>query len=272
MLDEAFSYLGLGTNEARAYLALLRSGGSSAGTLAKRAGLTRSSLYGFLQNLEAKGLVKQSQRRSLKLWYAEPPENIFKNLQEKTQGLQNAVDTFSALLPKLVAETRADFIKPRYQYFEGINGVTNILRDMLVYRDIVTIALWPVREMLDLLGEQFFEQLNRERIRQNIYTRAIWPNKRLLDIKKHPYFGVGKEFKREIRVGPSGMDCTMGYWAYQNRVAFVSSRKECFGFIVESAELVQMLAAQFEMLWTLSTPISVEKKHLTKFLKTVKQK
>jgi hypothetical protein len=46
----------------------------------------------------------------------------------------------------------------------------------------------------------------------------------------------------------------MGYWVYQNKAAFISSRAEGFGFIIESRELVAMLLTQFELLWSLSTP------------------
>ena len=82
---------------------------------------------------------------------------------------------------------------------------------MLLYRDLETQAFWPISEMVEVLGKDFFIFLNQSRIRQNLYTKAIWPSGRMLDIKNNSFLGVGKEFKREIRIAPPSVECTMGY-------------------------------------------------------------
>ena len=104
----------------------------------------------------------------------------------------------------------------------------------------------------------------------NLYTRAIWPINQKIDIKKHPYLGVGEDFKREIRIAPKGVDFSMGYWIYKNKVAFISSRKESFGFIIESKELVDMLLSQFEIIWKMSKKIEVDPKNTKVFLDEMK--
>ena len=89
----------------------------------------------------------------------------------------------------------------------------------------------------------------------------------MADIKKHPYLGVGEEFKREIRVAPREVSFSMGYWMYGNKAAFISSRKESWGFIIESAEFTEMLRTQFEVLWKLSKPIQADKRDAEIFLR-----
>ena len=123
--------------------------------------------------------------------------------------------------------------------------------------------------MIEVIGEDTFRYLNKERIKRNIYTQAIWPNTQLVDIKKHPYLGVGEEFLREIRIAPEGIDFSMGYWIFENKVSFVSSAKEAFGFIVESKELVEMLSSQFDLIWKQSKTITVPKKYTEGFLKEI---
>lgn len=68
-----------------------------------------------------------------------------------------------------------------------------------------------------------------------------------MPIKTHPYLGVGEKFKREIRTAPPEVNLTMRYWIYGNKIAFLSSRKESFGYIIDSSELAEMLLSQFEM-------------------------
>ena len=269
MIETIFEKLGLTSQEPKLYLALLESGPTSAGLLAKKSGTRRSTLYGLLENLQGRGLVSQTEKNGVKIWRAEPPETISNSLRRKSEEWKKTNEDFNILLPELLKKQRQDTLAPRFKYFHGIDGVKHIMNDMLLYSDMITQSFWPASEMLDLLGEDFFDTLNRARIRQRLYTQALWPPSKAVNISKHPSFGVGKEFFREIRLTPKGVDCTMGYWAYHTKVAFVSSRKECFGFIVESNELRQMLKTQFDVLWEISEPIKVPKKALRKFLSTI---
>ncbi len=146
--------------------------------------------------------------------------------------------------------------RPRFQLFEGVEGVQHVLKDMLNFRECTTYALWPIKSMMEILSEDFFRYHNKERIRRKLYTRAIWPQKEAV-VEKNPFLGVGEEFYREIRIAPEPLNFTMGYWMYQNRIAFLSSRAESFGFIIESQEMAEMLRAQHDFLWESSAPLKV---------------
>lgn len=269
MLDRILSRFNLGPAETAVYLALLESGAITAGSLAKRVDIPRSSLYGLLDNLTATGLVLQSEREGTKLWRIESPERISELIDSRINNWEHAKTQFESLLPHLLAKQPGDLVTPHFSYFEGNDGVKHILRDMLCYRNLVTQAFWPISDMIEMLGEDFFNELNVQRIRQNLYTQAIWPENKLVDIKKNIFLGVGDEFLREIRRAPKGIDCSMGYWAYQNKVAFVSSRKESFGFIIESVEFRQLLKTQFDVLWQMSTPLQVALEHTKVFLERI---
>lgn len=49
----------------------------------------------------------------------------------------------------------------------------------------------------------------------------------------------------------------MGYWIYGDKVVCISSRKESFGFIIESREFAELLCAQFEVLWKQAKPLPI---------------
>ncbi len=269
MLDQLFQKLDLGERERAVYLALLESGPTSAGHLAKMVGVPRSSLYGFLSNLLEKGLVLQSEKAHVKFWQAQSPDELLTILDGKINELETTKANLEGLVGELKKRQSTDFTLPRFTYFEGADGVRQILKDMLLYRDITTQAFWPINDMIFTLGQDFFEHLNIRRIKQNLYTQAIWPADKAVDIKQYPFLGVGEKFKREIRVAPKGVESSMGYWAYKNKVAFVSSRKESFGFIVESMELRQMMQTQFDVIWGMSKPVTIESKYTEKFLEKI---
>lgn len=265
-ISALLSSLGLDQDDSKTYILLLETGPIAAGKLAKKLGVARSSLYGFLKRLVEKGLVVESQRGGIKQFAAEHPDKIDKLFNERVEQLQKDQQTYQSMLPELRSQRAQKLLNPRLQLFEGADGLKHVLKDMLLYSNLETQAFWPIQKMIDILGTDFFRYLNKVRIKSNLYTRTIWPSDQIIDIKKHPYMGAGPDFKREIRIAPKDMHFTMGYWIYGSKVVFVSSRKESFGFIIESAELTDMLKAQFELLWAASSPLSVDPQDAQPFI------
>lgn len=271
-LNDILIALGFSAEEIRVYSALLEHGPTAVGALSKKLGVVRSSLYGILKRLQDGGLIAQSQRAGVKLFSAQEPEKISLLFEQRIEDLRRKQEVYNAILPTLRAKRSSSLLKPTFQLFEGEEGMRNILKDMLLYHDLETQAFWPIKQMIDVLSPDFFRYLNKIRIESNLYTRAIWPQKQTVDVAEHPYLGVGKSFQREIRIAPPEIDCSMGYWIYGNKVAFISSRREAFGFIIESAELVELLLTQFEMIWKVSKPLEVNAEATEAFLKGVRTK
>ncbi len=270
MLDNIFNQLNLKKEHTLVYSTLLESGPLPAGKLAKRLNMPRSSLYGFLQDLAQKGLVLQSEKQAVKIWQASPPEKVQEVLNDQINQIEKAKSSFANLLPDLQAKQKTDFITPKFTYFEGQEGLRQIIKDVLLYRDIETDCIWPIKDMVDVIGKDFLEQYGtKERIRRNIKTYVLVPQNKMIDIKTNPFFGSQEELKREVRIAPKDIEYSMGYWAYGNKVAFISSKKESFGFIVESKELRQLLKTQFDLIWQISQPVKIDKKYTEKFIQEI---
>lgn len=271
MLENIFNSLGLEPEESKIYAFLLETGPITAGALAKKIGTPRSSLYGFLKRLQEHNLVVESQKGGVKTFSAEAPEKIGLLFRQRQEALTKSQEDLKELLPRLTKKNSTHLITPKMQMFEGAHGLQAALKDMLLYYDMETLALWPIQSMLDILSPDFFRYLNKERIKNNLYTRAIWPEAKSVNIASYPYLGVGEKFKREIRTAPKEVDFSMGYWIYGNKVVFISSRKESFGFIIESAELVEMLKSQFEIIWKISKTLKVNPADTSAFLKELER-
>lgn len=270
MLEEILEKMGLDPDLAKTFIALSGLGLLSAGDLAKNMGIPRASLYGYLRRLHEKGFVKQTVSTSgVKFFAVEPPEKIDALLRQKVESLEKIRDQFGDIARTLQMKRIPALSRPKFEFFEGEEGVRHVLKDMLLYRDLSTSAFWPIKTMLDVLSPDFFRYMNKERIRRRLFTRALWPEKEIVDIAKHPYLGVGDAFLREIRVAPRDIDCSMGYWIYGDKVAFVSSQKERFAFLIESAELVKLLLTQFEVIWGMSKPLEVDSRITADFLREI---
>lgn len=257
MLDTILSGLGLTPPETRLYVEMLETGPMTAGELAKKLGLTRPTLYGTLQRLTDKGVIQRSLRQGVRRFVAAAPEKLGQLFTQQIEALQAQQSAYESLLPMLKAKGGMSALSPRFQLYEGVEGVQHVLNDMLLYSDCETLAMWPIKSMMEILSPEFFRYHNKERIRRNLYTRAIWPQAEAVDVAQHTFLGVGEAFRREIRIAPADMQFSMGYWMYGNKLAYLSSKAECFGFIIESREMVEMNKAQFEVIWGMSKTLTV---------------
>lgn len=269
MIDKELAKIGLKTEETKAFIFLLENPGQSVGVIAKKTGISRPSLYGFLKKLQEKGLVTQSLKDGVKVFNPAPAEKIELMLDQRIREIESTKSVLKQTLLDL-QKGKKPAASPRLQFFEGAKEVQMAPRDILLYRNIKVKSYWPIKLMLDVLGEDFFSDFNRERIKRDIYIEAIWPEQHVVDIKMHPYLGVGEKFKREIRVAPEGIDFSMGYWIYEDKVLFVSSKGENFAFILECREFAEMLASQFNVVWKISKTISVSTEETKKFIEGIK--
>ena len=268
MIDTTLEKLGLRDEEIKTFIYLLENGEQTVGNLAKKTGLSRPSLYGFLKKLQTRGLVIESQKNSVKTFSASRQDKVKALLEERIRELEKGKNEIEKVFSEM--QKGGISINPKFQLFEGKEGLRNILRDVLLYRDIQTMSYWPIKSIIETVSAEFFKKLNVERIKQRIYVRAIWPQNQMIDIKKQTFMGGGTKFYRETRIAPPQIAFSMGYWIYGNKVAFLSSKKEAFGFIVESKEFVEMLTSQFELVWNNSTYLVGQEKDGEEFIKEMK--
>jgi HTH-type transcriptional regulator, sugar sensing transcriptional regulator len=57
---------------------------------------------------------------------------------------------------------------------------------------------------------------------------------------------------------PSGALFTMTTWTYDDKVSFISSRRENFGVIIQSEEFSDLMTTLFAVLWEVSRPSEAE--------------
>ncbi len=268
MIDELFSALGFKGEEVKTYLALLDHGARAAGDLAKVLGVPRPTLYGHLEKLISGGLVTQSMKRGVKIFVPEPAEKLRFLYRRKIEELRGKEKNLDAIIPELEKRSGTHLLRPRMNFFEGREGMESAMEDILMApAGTMTYTFWPIRATMDALTADFFRYHNLERIKRDVHIQGIWPRTGGINIERHPYLGWGPEFKRELRYAPGGIDFVMGYWVYGPKVMFLSSRAESYGFIMESAELAQMMTTQHQIVWNMSEPIPFDEKYVQGFLR-----
>ncbi len=271
MLDPLFAEFGLAAQDTKLYLCLLENGAKTASALAQQVAVPRATLYGHLDRLKKAGFVTEFSRGSVKEFSAEPPDKLNLLYKQKIDRMREAQKQFETAMPELQALSGTKNLRPRLQYFEGLHGLQHMMSDILLHRDVMVYSFWPAQSMVDLMTTDYLTYFNIERIKRNISLRAIWPPARNIDIKRYPFMGSGKEFLREARLAPTAIDSRLSYMIYEDKVMFTSSRRESFGFILQSKDMADMLIDQFMMIWSLSTPVTHSAKDGKRFRDELKQ-
>ncbi|MFA6227468.1 MAG: helix-turn-helix domain-containing protein [Candidatus Paceibacterota bacterium] len=252
MFTKVFQELGLSEITQKVFNDLVANGATPASKLADRVGIPRPSVYDHLKILIKHGLVTERKEEYKKVFQIDNVRNIQEMLADKIKSLENEKKQFELSLPSLLQKVA--FVEPQIKFYSGKEGMRQVLNTIMLNRDIETVLFWPMSEMMKVLGPEYLRDLNEKRVKRNIFLRAIWPSDKVLDTEQYPYLKSGEDTLRDLRFAPVGMTWNMGYWLYEDKVAFLSSEKEGFGFVVHSKDFSDLMKLQFENIWKISTP------------------
>lgn len=265
MIEKTLKELGFAENTIKVYARLLELGSASPRQLAENIGMPRPSVYDHLNMLMEQGLIVEKEENGKKLFKISDINNLKQLIKDKIESLKAE----SQGIEKYVPVDKKESVEPQIRHFRGAEQVAKILNDLYWYENTEILAIWPMEEILAIFGSEYLDRFNRKRIKNNNHLRIVWPNDKVVDIKEFPFLGVGKEHMRNLRIAPINMTWNMGHLIYGDKVAFVSSRQERFGFIVQSRDFADLMKAQFEVVWNISKKFDYTTPKEDRFLKSL---
>ncbi|XLQ20592.1 MAG: TrmB family transcriptional regulator [Candidatus Moraniibacteriota bacterium] len=240
MLIQELEKLNLSEKEARLYLSLLELGEVNLQRISEKSKIKRTTVYDILDSLKEKGLVSLTKKGKRIYYYAENPKVIETIFKEK-------INILEGILPELLSVANLIDRKPKIQFFEGIEGIKNIYRDTLEYKNQEILA-WASPEAIEYFDiEYLWKEYVPQRLKNKIWTRSFAPNTdgmqhvkeydekhlrqmKLIDFEDNLFFEV------EINL-------------YAGHKIGIMSFKEEFGLIIESKKIYNTLKAIFELQW-----------------------
>lgn len=250
-IEAALRQIDCSDREINTFLAVLERGsGVTVVQLSHALNLPRPTIYGHLKELIERGLVRKSLTESGSRFHAESLESILRVFEEK----QLRIEQGKALLEQSYSERNTAEYQPKFTLFDTPKAAELIFRDILRSREPDTYWFWPISEMIRIIPEEAFRFFNEERLKRNIFLNVLWPEKKKVDIDRYPFLGAKspKGSFRKIRLLPGKIDYTMGYGIYGNKVAFISSKREHHGYIIDSRELARTMKSHFDYFWKIS--------------------
>lgn len=230
--------LGFSDNEAAVYLAALELGEASVQRISQKAKLKRTTVYGIIETLKARGLIKTTKNRKRLLYLAEDP----RRLKELAQEAERTADS---ILPSLLAITNLIDRKPKILFFEGIEGIEDIYKETLLHPDT------PIRGWLSAgsfrTDEPWFDRYYRPvRKEKRIYTDVIVPD----FPETRSYHEKDREDFHRTKIDTKGGDSIESdILLFGTRHIAILSWEEMTGVIIESVKIHATLSAIFTAHW-----------------------
>jgi len=244
-LETILTNLSISQPAQQIYISLLKDGEATARTLASRTNITRTSIYDHVKLLKSKNLIVERAIDGTTFFAIGDVRQLEQLLGDQIDTLNTQQKFLSQQLPKLIASSQT--VQPKIRFFEGADGTKQLLKDILWYDNITLYIYWPYEHMLNFFGEEFLTWFNQRRKVRDITIKTIW-NVTTKNIKNHIFSQDSKDVQRRYLTQKKAS--TMSYIIYDKKVAFISSDKESFGFIVDSQEFATLMHMQFNALWT----------------------
>lgn len=246
-LDEVLQSLGLPVPSQKIYRELLEHGETTARFLSEKLGITRPSTYDHLSLLTKRGLVVEKKKENKTYFAADDVRHVEQALTSSIEKLEEQKKAFASMLPALLKNSSQE--SPKIRFYEGKEGFTYLVNDILWCKNETIYTLWPYEEMLKVVGKDVLTKFNERRLQRKITVHALWPHgsKQLND-----YIWNGKDAFTKRKHAPKDITFNMGYTIYGDKVSFISSSREHFGFIVQSKDFAELMCSQFEVLWKAS--------------------
>lgn len=244
-LESQLIQIGLSDKEAKVYLAALELGPTNIQELARKSDIKRSTVYEMVKNLQPMGLISEAIRGKRSVYIASEPETLKRNIIQKEKILKE-------ILPELKTLNNTGFIKPKITYHEGKDGLRQIYNLALETKTKKVAWVSPIKSIMETVGEKFLEEHIEKRAKEKYWVRSIQITDQQVNTYKYLNPATFDITFRMVKFSPPGMDIqnTIGIW--DNKVAVISSRKEGFGFIIESEDYKNTMLALYELLWGIS--------------------
>ncbi len=236
--------IGLSGRDKRIYEALLVAPEGSIRSLAEHTGINRGSVYESIKALRAVGLVTYVERGKQTRYSAKDPEVMHELINDRRRALHEMHSGVDTYIEHLALERRDNNIFHFASFYDGDEGLANILRDVLStcrrrrINEYRVISSPKVSEYLYVN----FPHFTRERVKLGVWVKVLRQG------KPQPASADLAESRYLQDLSDTGSYTLI----YGNKVAFVSidAYNHLSGLIIENAGVAAMHRSLFDHTWS----------------------
>ena len=247
MITTVLKSIGLGENEIKIYLTLLKTGATTAYELSKKTCIYRSHIYDKLERLMEKGLVTHVYQGSKKYFQATSPEKIKQCIEEKKQDLEAQEIKIDKIIPELLSMQKEAREDTKVEVFKGKEGLKYFLKDILkTKKEVLVTGIDDEKyeKELPIFMKQYFRDLKKSKIKERIITLK---SPGIFLFKKSSAPTTEYKFLEENQFNPSNT------FVYGTKVVRVSWGTPVTAIMIENSQTAETYRSYFEHLWKVAS-------------------
>jgi HTH-type transcriptional regulator, sugar sensing transcriptional regulator len=227
--------------EASIYLAILELGSASASTIARRAGIKRTTTYGVLKDMVTKNTISLIEKNWITYFQAIEPTKLL-------QKMKDNYDIFEKNIPWFISIANVYSHIPKITYYEGISGLKDMYNWLLSHQNSLLSFLSDddiAPELKEYLNWTFIQQRKKHGISASVIVRNTQNN--------IPYVKATKNDPlTKVRLLEDNFVWLEGeiilFWKDSVACALYSPT-ELIWYIIQSKQLYSSLKAIFMFIW-----------------------
>lgn len=224
--------LGLTENEIKVYLKLLELGPSLAGTISRKTGIHRRTVYDITERLIEKGLIGYISNNNRRYFEATSPEQ-FKELVKEQESIVEDI------LPDLMKQYNFKQDKKSTSFYRGKRGLKAVFEDQLSQKEELYI-IGGSAQAYDTL-KFYFPHYDRERKKKKINAKIIF-NHEAKKLKLNIPLSKIKYLPKELST-PSATNI------YGDTVSIILWGEDPFAIVIRDKEVAKSYKNYFTLLW-----------------------
>ena len=239
--------IGLTDGESKVYMALLKLGQTTSGTIVEEAKVTRSKIYDILERLKNKGLVSYITKESTKYFSAADPSNIIEYLNNKEEEIEKQKKSIREILPLIEKQYKKAIEKNIAEIFLGVKGMQNafnILVDEFNSKDIYYAFGAGKGEDVKQV-KLFFERLHQQRVKKRVKSFIIFndASRKLFKTQEKSKF---VKVKYLIESTPAAINI------YKNYTIMAILTEEPITFLIRNKAVADSFREYFKIMWRIA--------------------
>jgi predicted transcriptional regulator len=256
-IDQICDVLDIKTTTKRILLLLIEKNNLSVADISSELKIPKSSIYDSLNELIDKSIVIEYMEGRSKTFGISDLSQLESVYKKKIDSLESAHKSFISYIQENLhkKDEKVGLSRPRIKSYYGVEGMRQAFRDTpWVEEHRETYLMWPMVEMVELLGEDFLIHHGTSRFNHDVMMQVVQKHSDRDNVpesfrwKKHDQ----EEKLTQIRYAPKNMDWSISYWIYGDQVLFAGSGYEKYAFVVYSREFAQLMKLMWQQVWSVS--------------------
>ena len=244
-LSKELEGIGLSEKESRVYLAALELGPSTAQTIAAKATVNRPTTYIAIESLVKKGLMSSITKGKKRFFVSEPPDKIFRMLDDEKKELEQKEDKVSKIMDDLKVLSLGSKDRPDVLFFEGIHGIERLREHFLNSKVKLIEEFFSVDEVYKRFPPSKDDHRHDPRLKNRI-NRVIYTSESGLVL---PRFRDGNKKKERRSIPydqyPFGGDIAI----CGDLVAIINSGPKPIGILIQHEIIASAFHQMFRLAW-----------------------